>query len=85
MATKDEFKFPDEIEDDKKQTDIEVEYDEESDEVKIEIEDATPPEDRFVEPLDEEAKKAWQKRFGQKIPGNIPSPVETINMTGGVG
>ena len=63
MATKDEFKFPDEIEDEQKDstTDIEVEYDEESDEVKIEIEDDTPVEDRFVEPLDEKAKEELEK------------------------
>jgi len=38
-----------------------------------------------MEPLDEEAKKAWKARFGAGIPGNIPSPVETLNMTGGEG
>lgn len=38
-----------------------------------------------MEPLDDEAKKAWKARFGTGIPGNIPSPVETLNMTGGVG
>ena len=61
MATKDDFQFPDEIEDEKKGTDIEVEYDEESDELKVEIEDDTPVEDRFVEPLDEKAKEELEK------------------------
>jgi hypothetical protein len=38
-----------------------------------------------MEPRDDEAKKAWRARFGDGIPGNIPSPVETLNMKGGEG
>ena len=63
MATKgnDEFKFPDEVEDEKKENDIEVEYDEENDEIKVEVEDDTPPEDRHVEPLNESVKEELEK------------------------
>ena len=63
MATKgnDDFKFPDEIEDEKKDSDIEVEYDEENDELKVEIEDDTPQEDRHVEPLNEDVKEELEK------------------------
>jgi len=49
-----EFKFPDEVED---KIDIEVE----GDEVNIEIEDDTPPEDRNVQPLPEEMAKELEK------------------------
>ena len=60
MATKDDdFKFPDEIEDEKKENDIDVEV--EDDEIKIEIEDDTPAEDRFVEPMDENVKEELEK------------------------
>lgn len=64
MATKgnDDFKFPDEIEDETKdQADIEVDFDEESDELKIEIEDDTPQEDRHVEPLNDDVKEELEK------------------------
>jgi len=52
MAIKDEFKFPDEIED-KKTSDVEFEIEGEG-EVDIEIEDDTPPQDRGRKPLDKE-------------------------------
>ena len=48
----DEFKFPDEIEDDKS-----VEIEAQGDDVTIEIEDDTPPEDRNVEPLPDDMKQ----------------------------
>ena len=47
---KDEFKFPDEIED-KKTPDLEIEIEGEGD-VDIEIEDDTPAQDRGRKPLD---------------------------------
>lgn len=51
MATeKEEFKFPDEIEEKEQKLDIEFEDDGEE-EIKIEVIDDTPPEDRDVEPL----------------------------------
>lgn len=53
MATeKEEFKFPDEIEEKEQKIDIEIEGDEE--EVKVEVVDDTPEEDRNVEPLPQE-------------------------------
>ena len=66
MATKgnDDFKFPDEVDDETKvenETDIEVEYDKEEDELKIEVEDDTPTEDRHVEPLDDGTKQELEK------------------------
>jgi len=55
MATfdKEDFKFPDEIEDDTKNVNIEVE----DDEIIIEVEDDTPPEDRNIDPLPESLKE----------------------------
>ncbi len=50
MAIKDEFKFPDEI-DDKKEPEIEIEVE---GDVEIEIEDDTPERDRGRKPLDKE-------------------------------
>jgi hypothetical protein len=52
MVIKDEFKFPDEIED-KKTNEVEFEIEGES-EVDIEIEDDTPVQDRGRKPLDKE-------------------------------
>ena len=52
MAIKDEFKFPDEVED-KKNPDVEFEIEGEGD-VDIEIEDDTPVQDRGRKPLDKE-------------------------------
>ena len=54
MANED-FKFPDEIEDEK------IEIDVEDDQIEIEIEDDTPPEDRFVEPMDENVKEELER------------------------
>lgn len=48
----DEFKFPDELEDDKS-----VEIEAQGDDVTIEIEDDTPPEDRNIEPLPDDMKQ----------------------------
>ena len=51
----DEFKFPDEMEDEKQDDAIELEA--QGDDVTIEIEDDTPPEDRNVEPLPDDMKQ----------------------------
>jgi len=51
----DEFKFPDEMEDEKQDDTIELEA--QGDDVTIEIEDDTPPEDRNVEPLPDDMKQ----------------------------
>lgn len=65
MAMKDdEFKFPDEQDDKSKaqaedELDITIEGDEE--EVKIEVKDDTPAEDRYVEPLSDEVKDELEK------------------------
>ena len=53
MAEKDDFKFPDEIDEDTKGKPVDSADDEGFD---IEIVDDTPPEDRNVEPLPEEIK-----------------------------
>ena len=57
----DEFKFPDEIEDQGKpvdtDTDVDIEIEAQGDDVTIEVVDDTPPEDRNVEPLPEEMKQ----------------------------
>jgi len=50
---KEDFKFPDEMEDDTKNVNIEVE----DDEIIIEVEDDTPPEDRNIDPLPESLKE----------------------------
>ena len=47
---RDEFKFPDEVEDDKNELKVEVTT-EDDDGVEIEVVDDTPDEDKFVEPL----------------------------------
>ena len=63
MATKpDEFKFPHEIEDDKgkPEDDIEITYEDDSDEVKVEIKDDTPAADRNVDPLPDDVKNALE-------------------------
>jgi hypothetical protein len=56
MAIKDEYKFPDEIED-KKEEKLEIDVEGEDLEIKIEVEDDAPPEDRNVEPLPESIKE----------------------------
>lgn len=69
MATKgEEFKFPDEINDDDKTSEnevedklnVEVEADAEA-QLNIEIEDDTPPEDRNIDPLPETIKEDLEK------------------------
>ena len=50
----DDFKFPDEI-DEKDDKSVEIEA--QGDDVTIEIEDDTPPEDRNVEPLPDDMKQ----------------------------
>lgn len=59
----DEFKFPDEMEDQGKpvDTDVDIEIEAQGDDVTIEIVDDTPPEDRNVEPLPEEMKQDLEK------------------------
>jgi len=60
----DDFKFPDEIEEKSKGKpgdDIEVSYEEDDGDIKIEIEDDTPPEDRHVQPLTDEVKDDLEK------------------------
>lgn len=66
MATKfsdDTFEFPDEIEDkkDKDKPEDGFEFEIEGDEVKVEVVDDTPNEDRFAEPLDEKVKDELEK------------------------
>ena len=65
MATKpEEYKFPHEIDEDDKgkpESDIEVTYEEDSDEIKVEIKDDTPPADRNVDPLPDDVKEALEK------------------------
>ena len=61
----DEFKFPDEI-DEKDDKSVEIEA--QGDDVTIEIEDDTPPEDRNVEPLpDDKRLWLWRKRYWMTI------------------
>jgi hypothetical protein len=60
----DDFKFPDEIDEKSKgkpEDDIEISYEEDDNEIKIEIEDDTPPEDRHVQPLTDEVKDDLEK------------------------
>jgi len=60
MAIKDEYKFPDEIEDkkaDKDEPELKIEVEGEEAELKIEVEDDAPPEDRNVDPLPENIKE----------------------------
>jgi hypothetical protein len=60
----DDFKFPDEIDEKSKGKpgdDIEVSYEEDDGDIKIEIEDDTPPEDRHVQPLTDEVKDDLEK------------------------
>ena len=55
----DEFKFPDEIEDDdvQEQEELEITAETDGDDVEIVVEDDTPEEDRNIEPLPEEIKQ----------------------------
>lgn len=59
----DDFKFPDEIKDSKgkPEDDIDVSFEEDSDEVKVEVKDDTPVEDRYVAPLSDEVKEELEK------------------------
>lgn len=60
--TKDEFKFPDEVEDNKKPDDIDIQVEtEETAKINIEVEDDTPEEDRNVQPLPEPIKDDLEK------------------------
>lgn len=64
MAIKDEFKFPDEVEgkkaDDKAEVELSIEVEGEE-ELKIEVDDDTPAEDRNIEPLPESIKEDLEK------------------------
>ena len=61
MAKEDDYKFPDEVDQEKAkgktddELDISIEGDD--DEVKIEVKDDTPTEDRHIEPLSDDVKK----------------------------
>jgi hypothetical protein len=60
----DDFKFPDEIDEKSKgkpDDDLEISYEVDDDDIKIEIEDDTPPEDRHVQPLTDEVKDDLEK------------------------
>lgn len=63
MATKygEEFKFPDEIEDSKDQSTDDINVEIEGDDLKIEIVDDTPPEDRNVDPLSADIQEELEK------------------------
>ena len=60
------FKFPDEIENETKvkgkpEDDFKVEIEGDGDDLKVEVVDTTPPEDRNIEPLNEEVKQELEK------------------------
>lgn len=57
----DDFKFPDEQDQGKPEDDFKVEIEGEDDDLKVEIVDTTPPEDRNIEPLNEEVKQELEK------------------------
>lgn len=57
---KTEFRFPDEIDEDAKKTDVSIEFDG-SDDVKIEIEDDTPPDDRNRQPMPQDIVEKLEK------------------------
>lgn len=58
----DDFKFPDEVDSKgKPDDDFKVEIESDDDDVKVEVIDTTPPEDRNVEPLTEEVKQELEK------------------------
>ena len=57
---KTEFRFPDEIEEDTQKTDVSIEFDG-VDDVKVEIEDDTPPEDRNREPMPRDIVEKLEK------------------------
>ena len=57
---KTEFRFPDEIEENTQKTDVSIEFDG-VDDVKIEIEDDTPPEDRNREPMPRDIVEKLEK------------------------
>lgn len=65
MAKEDDYKFPDELEEEKSkgktndELDISIEGDDED--VKIEVKDDTPNEDRHIEPLSDEVKQELEK------------------------
>ena len=59
---KDEFQFPDEMEETKGKPVDELEVDDGSIDVDIEIVDDTPPEDRNVEPLPNDIKEGSEER-----------------------
>lgn len=63
MAKDDEFKFPDEVENSKAkpEEEIDVSVEEDDNEIKVEITDDTPPEDRHVSPLSDEVKEELEK------------------------
>jgi len=56
----DDFKFPDEDQG-KPEDELKVEIESDSDEIKVEIVDNTPPEDQNVEPLNEEVRQELEK------------------------
>lgn len=57
-----EFKFPDEQEaKDKPESELKVEIESDEEELKVEIVDSAPPEDRNVEPLNEEVRAELEK------------------------
>ena len=60
-----DFKFPDEI-DEKDDKSVEIEA--QGDDVTIEIEDDTPPEDRNVEPLPEDMKQELETADEDDVP-----------------
>jgi len=60
----DDFKFPDEVDEKSKakaEDDIDISIEGDDDEVKIEVKDDTPVEDRYVEPLSDEVKNELEK------------------------
>jgi hypothetical protein len=56
-----DYKFPDELEAEAEGKETELDIEIEGDEIKVEVVDDTPPEDRNVEPLSEEVQEELEK------------------------
>lgn len=65
MAKEDDYKFPDELEEEKSKgktnDELDISIEEDDEDVKIEVKDDTPNEDRHIEPLSDEVKQELEK------------------------